>query len=41
MTYKGYEKYIPVKNKIQQMEIAFEKLNKKIEQKKKFKNENK
>jgi nucleoid DNA-binding protein len=40
MTYKGYEKYIPVKNKIQQMEIAFEELNKKIEQKKKFKNEN-
>ena len=41
MTYKGYEKYIPVKNKIKLMEKALEKLNKKLKAKKDFKNENK
>jgi nucleoid DNA-binding protein len=41
MTYKGYEKYIPVKNKIKIMEEALEKLNKKLKAKKDFKNENK
>ena len=41
MTYKGYEKYVPVKNKIKLMEKALEKLNKKLKAKKDFKNENK
>ena len=41
MTYKGYEKYVPVKNKIKLMETALEKLNKKLKAKKDFKNENK
>ena len=41
MTYKGYEKYIPVKNKIKLMETALEKLNEKLKAKKKFKDENK
>lgn len=41
MTYKGYEKYIPVKNKIEQMETALLKLNEKLEKKKRFRNENK
>jgi hypothetical protein len=41
MTYKGYEKYVPVKSKIEQMELALGKLNENIKNKKKFKNENK
>ena len=41
MTYKGFEKYIPVKKKLKQMEIAFEKLKEKINNKKKFRNETK
>ena len=41
MTYKGYEKYVPVKNKIKLMEEALEKLNKKLKAKKNFKDENK
>jgi len=41
MTYKGYEKYIPVKEKIKQMESALIELNNKIQTKKKFKHENK
>lgn len=41
MTYKGFEKYVPVKKKLKQMEIAFEKLNEKINNKKKFRNETK
>ena len=41
MTYKGFEKYLPVKEKLKQMEQAFKKINKKLETKKKFKNENK
>ena len=41
MTYKGYDKYIPVKNKLQKMEQALSMLNKKLENKKKFRNENK
>ena len=40
MTYKGYNKYVPVKNKLEEMENALKILNKKIENKKKFKNEN-
>ena len=39
MTYKGYDKYVPVKNKLKQMEDALEMLNKKIKLKKEFKNE--
>ena len=41
MTYKGYDKYVPVKNKLKQMEKALEMLNNKINQKKIFKDENK
>mgnify|MGYP003135743671 FL=1 len=41
MTYSGYEKYVPVKNKIKKMEKALEELNKKLKAKKDFKNENK
>ena len=41
MTYKGYDKYVPVKNKLKQMEKALEMLNNKIKQKKIFKDENK
>ena len=41
MTYKGYEKYVPVKNKINQMETALSKLNEQLEKKKNFRNENK
>jgi nucleoid DNA-binding protein len=40
MTYKGYEKYIPVKEKLKQMEKALTELNNKIKTKKNFKNEN-
>jgi len=40
MTYKGYEKYVPVKNKLKEMEEALEKLNNKLKAKKDFKNEN-
>lgn len=39
MTYKGYDKYVPVKNKLKQMENALDVLNKKIKLKKDFKNE--
>ena len=39
MTYKGYDKYVPVKNKLKQMENALEMLDKKINDKNKFKNE--
>ena len=41
MTYSGYEKYIPVKNKLKEMENILIKLNENINQKNKFKNENK
>ena len=41
MTYKGYDKYVPVKNKLKQMEKALSMLNEKINLKKKFKDENK
>ena len=41
MTYKGYDKYVPVKNKLKKMENALDMLNKKIQQKKDFKNETK
>ena len=40
-TYKGYEKSVSVKNKLEQMETALINLNKKIKLKKDFKNENK
>ena len=36
MTYKGYDKYVPVKNKLQKMEQALSMLNKKLENKKKI-----
>jgi nucleoid DNA-binding protein len=39
MTYKGYDKYVPVKNKLKEMEHALEVLNKKLKLKKDFKNE--
>ena len=39
MTYKGYDKYIPVKNKLEKMEKVLEKLNIKLKAKKDFKNE--
>jgi nucleoid DNA-binding protein len=39
MTYKGYDKYIPVKNKLEKMEKALKKLNTKLKAKKDFKNE--
>ena len=41
MTYKGYEKYVPVKNKIKEMENALTMLNENIKNKKRFKDENK
>ena len=41
MTYKGYDKYVPVKNKLKKMDNALDMLNKKIQQKKDFKNETK
>jgi nucleoid DNA-binding protein len=40
MTYKGYDKYVPVKNKLEEMEKALDILNKKIKERKNFKNEN-
>jgi nucleoid DNA-binding protein len=40
MTYKGYDKYVPVKKKLKEMENALEILNKKIKEKTDFKNEN-
>ena len=39
MTYKGFDKYLPVKEKLKQMEEVLIKINKKLEQRKKFKNE--
>tara|TARA_R110002020_G_scaffold268474_2_gene483668 strand:+ start:790 stop:1149 length:360 start_codon:yes stop_codon:yes gene_type:complete len=41
MTYKGYDKYIPVKEKIQSLEKALTCVKEKLKNKKKFKNENK
>ena len=41
MTYKGYEKYVPVKSKLKEMEDALKMVNENINQKNKFKNENK
>ena len=40
-TYKGYGKYLPVKEKLKEMENALDKINKNLEKKKTFKNENK
>ena len=39
MTFKGYDKYVPVKNKLKEMENALEILNKKLIDKNNFKNE--
>ena len=39
MTYKGFDKYLPVKEKLKQMEEVLIKMNKKLEQRKHFKNE--
>ena len=41
MTYKGYDKYVPVKEKIESLEKALKLVNEKLTNKKKFKNENK
>ena len=41
MTYKGYDKYVPVKEKIKSLEKALTLVNKKLKKKKSFKNENK
>ena len=41
MKYKDYDKYVPVKAKLEKMEKMLEKLNALINKKKKFKNENK
>ena len=41
MTYKGYEKHIPVKNKLKEMEDALDKIEDNIKNKKDFKNETK
>ena len=39
--YKDYEKYLPIHEKVKKMEVALKKINKKIKNKLKFKNENK
>jgi len=39
MTYKGFDKYLPVKEKLKQMEEVLVKMNNKLEKRKKFKNE--
>ena len=41
MKYKDYDKYVPVKAKLNSMEKLLNELNTSLEQKKKFKNENK
>jgi nucleoid DNA-binding protein len=41
MTYSGYEKYLPVKSKLKEMEEALKMVNENITKKKKFKDENK
>ena len=41
MTYKGYDKYVPVKEKIKSLEKALELVKDKLKKKKNFKNENK
>ena len=41
MTYKGYDKHIPVKEKIKSLEKALELVKDKLKKKKAFKNENK
>ena len=41
MTYSGYEKHIPVKNKLKQMQGLLEKVEENMQNKKKFKDENK
>ncbi len=41
MTYKGYDKYVPVKEKIKSLEKALELVKDKLKKKKDFKNENK
>ena len=41
MTYKGYDKYVPVKEKIKSLEKALELVKDKLKKKKAFKNETK
>ena len=41
MTYKGYEKHIPVKNKLKEMTDLLDKVEKNIKDKRNFRNENK
>ena len=41
MTYKGYDKYVPVKEKIKSLEKALKLVKEKLKKKKDFKNENK
>ena len=41
MTYKGYDKYVPVKEKIKSLEKALELVKNKLKKKKAFKNETK
>jgi hypothetical protein len=41
MTYKGFDKYLPVKEKLKQMEEVLIKMNNKLEKRKNFKNETK
>ena len=40
-TYKGYGKYVPIKEKLKLMENALDEINKNLKKKKTFKNENK
>ena len=41
MTYTGYEKHLPVKNKLEEMETVLKKVENTIKEKKQFRNENK
>ena len=41
MTFEGYDKSVPVKEKLQKMEDLLEVIEENIKNKKKFKNENK
>lgn len=41
MTYTGYEKHVPVKNKLKEMETALVEIEEEIKKKKQFKDENK
>ena len=41
MTYTGYEKHVPVKNKLKEMESILDKIKDSVKEKKQFKDENK